>query len=355
MKITLEEFFARRDPSEGPRLGWALWTVLIVIAFSQVACASRGRLIKSGAGKVARDSESAASNSVPTSEATVISPEVDDTSNPSIRDGIAVLLGPGWFRTWAGAGVLFELQEQQIPIDEIYALEMSAWVAATFSDSPQANSVQWRLQRINADCLSRQRSTLSSLLTPSKGTLDSKCLAQELENYFGSKRQESLSPSLWIGANTGVPAVLVEKSAVFEWRREGLLSEGVSSGLNYSGWVNLSGQPAGVLVQPPALSLEPMERPKKPLLIIDFAAQNELMGGCSGGKDRREGTVQELYLKDLCLFSKNLSKMKGSHLVVFAGSHSPHPFDAKLRNEMIYLGRLAVRKWLEALPGFRAR
>jgi hypothetical protein len=255
-------------------------------------------------------------------------------------------MGPGWFRTWAAAGVLLELQEQKIAVEELFAIELSAWIAATYISDPQPNAFHWSLQKIKPACLEPNRNPLANLIDSKMNQLDSRCVLEELHRLTTDRRLESLNIALWLGSHTGTPKSLVERPGAFEWRSEGALGEVMAASLGYEGLLEIPGQPLGVLAKnQPEQDLQPPNPKSKALLVLDFASFDERTAECRPRK--QEATpLEQRYTRDLCRFSKKLSSLKGAILRPLSSGSSPSPFDSKIRNEMIYSGRLAVRNWL---------
>lgn len=61
---------------------------------------------------------------------------------------VAVILGPGGYKSFAHVGVLKELRKQNIPIQKIVGLEWGALVAGLYSQRGQVNEVEWKLYKL---------------------------------------------------------------------------------------------------------------------------------------------------------------------------------------------------------------
>jgi NTE family protein len=61
---------------------------------------------------------------------------------------VAVILGPGGYKTFAHAGVLKELKRKSIPINKIVGIEWGALVAGLFAQRGQINEAEWKLYKL---------------------------------------------------------------------------------------------------------------------------------------------------------------------------------------------------------------
>lgn len=61
---------------------------------------------------------------------------------------MAVILGPGGFKTFAHAGVIKELRKNNIPIDSIAGIEWGALVAGLYAQRGQIHEAEWKLYKL---------------------------------------------------------------------------------------------------------------------------------------------------------------------------------------------------------------
>lgn len=61
---------------------------------------------------------------------------------------LAIILGPGGYKSFAHAGVLKELRRKNIPIHKIVGIEWGALVAALYAQRGQINEAEWKLYKL---------------------------------------------------------------------------------------------------------------------------------------------------------------------------------------------------------------
>lgn len=61
---------------------------------------------------------------------------------------VALILGPGGYKTFAHAGVIKELNKHNVPIHKIVGLEWGALVAGLYAQRGQINETEWKLYKL---------------------------------------------------------------------------------------------------------------------------------------------------------------------------------------------------------------
>ena len=61
---------------------------------------------------------------------------------------VAVILGPGGYKTFAHVGALKELRKNNIPVHKIVGIEWGSLVAALYAQRGQINEVEWKLYKL---------------------------------------------------------------------------------------------------------------------------------------------------------------------------------------------------------------
>ena len=115
---------------------------------------------------------------MPTTPQEVYGPE------PILLRPAVLVLGPGWARGFAHAGVLQALDEARIPIAGIIATEMGSIMAVLYGTSHSLNDFQWALLRLKPELFSREGKLLSGLF---KGPSDGHDLEDALDQILGTK------------------------------------------------------------------------------------------------------------------------------------------------------------------------
>jgi len=103
-----------------------------------------------------------------------------------------LVLGPGWARGFAHAGVLQALEEAKIPIAGIVATEIGSLIAVLYGTSHTVNDFEWAMLKFKPELFSREGKLLSRLFS---GPSDGHDLADALEQTLGAKElRESRFP-----------------------------------------------------------------------------------------------------------------------------------------------------------------
>jgi NTE family protein len=123
-------------------------------------------------------------------------PEKPKPTPPRQSDAVQLVLGPGWARTLAGAGVFKALSQQNIKLRAIFATEMSALVSALYLSAESENDFDWKLLRLAEVVFSNEKFSLKSLL--GLGNREKK-LEQFLDETFKDKTLSDLKTPLIIG------------------------------------------------------------------------------------------------------------------------------------------------------------
>ncbi len=334
------------------------WAFLPLLFLGTLSCASRGRSVRYQEVTAPEISNQQAHKPIQPEVSEEGSADVNLQAEPLTQAqmqavGVQVLLGPGWFRTWAGAGALLEFRERGIPVRSIYAWEMSGVIAAVYAENSKPSAVSWRLQRLKAECFKFEKPVWGGLLGKKETTISDECVQSELSQFFRGSKIEDFEPPVFLGTNTGDRTVTVELFGGHEWIHTGETSEVLQNGLNYPGVLELEGRPCGPLCwKPGANSLVNITQPEAPLIILDYGRSNRNDLPCKDGSKTKQPnpSAREAYEASLCLFSKSLSDAQPPMAYIIQPvSDSRDPFDPQIRNEMLYAGKLAIKNWLESL------
>lgn len=72
----------------------------------------------------------------------------DTGGQAKIENKVAIILGPGGYKTFAHAGVIKELRKHNVPIHKIVGLEWGALVAGLYAQRGQINETEWKLYKL---------------------------------------------------------------------------------------------------------------------------------------------------------------------------------------------------------------
>lgn len=106
----------------------------------------------------------------------------------SSKKKVAVIVGAGGARTISALGILKELQDRQIPVDEIVGLGWGAWIAGLYAQNKSVDEVRWSFHK-----LSNRGILDSSFLKKKPQRLSIKDLNTEIIENFNSPSQISFS------------------------------------------------------------------------------------------------------------------------------------------------------------------
>jgi len=134
---------------------------------------------------------------------------------------VAVILGPGGYKTFAHAGVIKELRKQNIPIHKIVGFEWGALVAALYAQRGQINEAEWKLYKLEKLDL-ESRSFFSSKKDPQS----LKTLQSYLEQNLDKKDVRDLAVPF------SCPSLSLNQGTV-AWFDQGNLNKAVESCLPY--------------------------------------------------------------------------------------------------------------------------
>jgi len=148
----------------------------------------------------------------------IVPPSNSKSSNVETETSkkVALILGPGSFKTYAHLGVIKELKKANVPIDAVVGVEWGALVGALFASHGQVHEAEWKLYKLErVDLLStgffsrkRELKTMKIMEPFLNENLGDHDVAQSTIPFFCP----SLSLSRGVGAlqKTGVASRVVE-------------------------------------------------------------------------------------------------------------------------------------------------
>jgi predicted acylesterase/phospholipase RssA len=270
------------------------------------------------------------------------------------RTGLILILGPGWVRSWAAAGVLMEVAETQQPIQKIYASEMSALISVIFAADPRPSAFSWSLQRLRDECLEPNFSPLRRLLE--KAPLDASCLREFLSKELRVRSFEDLKIPVEISEPQEGPRNFVSVGPALVWSSHGSIVDAVMRGLTFPGLIQAEGEEEPGKLSCSALCAEgadvfPVRRIRASensrLVVLDLDPSPPT-------KTPKQEGVARAVLADYdgrlrALSSAAREEMQDADAVLHINSPKAGSFDPKQKNEFLFLGkeafRLQIEKW----------
>jgi len=117
--------------------------------------------------------------------------------DPVKTKAIVLVLGPGFARAFAHAGVLKAFDDAKIPVSAIYASETAALVAAMYGLSETVNAFEWRMMKIKDNALVPKKSLVGKIFHRKR---NKKWLDGALEEAIGEGEFKDSRTRLRIGA-----------------------------------------------------------------------------------------------------------------------------------------------------------
>lgn len=146
----------------------------------------------------------------------------ESTALPVPKDDearVAVILGPGGYKSFAHVGVVKELRKAGIPIHKVIGIEWGALVGALFSQRGQTNEAEWKLYKLEK--LDLNKTSFFS----SKGKSTS---VADLRGYLKENLKDNSRPSV----NFECPSLRVGPGILY-WPKISDLATAVESCLSY--------------------------------------------------------------------------------------------------------------------------
>lgn len=185
---------------------------------------------------------------------------------------VALVLGPGGYRSLAMAQVIKVLGQKKIPIEKVVALEWSALSAAFFAADGKPHESEWRIYKLDNKQLQKK-----SFLNLKNNNLSTRDLREYLKENLGGRDISSFKikftcPQLYL------------KSGVVVWPEKGLAADIVENCLAYpSEW-----QPARGVVAAALSTAEAIDRLKREgynvIILVNILPDGELLPGFSGNE-----------------------------------------------------------------------
>jgi NTE family protein len=142
-------------------------------------------------------------------------PATQEPVTPRQEKKVALILGPGGYKTFAHTGVIKELRKQNIPIHKVVGLEMGALVAALYAQRGQINEAEWKLYKLEKTDLdqtgffSRKSETRQIKVLDSyfKENLDAKDVSRTEVPFFCPSLNLNQGALMWQDSGSLVSAV----------------------------------------------------------------------------------------------------------------------------------------------------
>ncbi|MCB0349622.1 MAG: hypothetical protein KDD38_00465 [Bdellovibrionales bacterium] len=143
------------------------------------------------------------------------------SSPPQAEQKVAVILGPGGYKSFAHAGVLKELNRKNIPIHKIVGIEWGALVAGLYAQRGQINEAEWKLYK-----LERLDLNSTGFFVRKKESQSIKVLTEFLRTNLDLKDISKSSIPFFC------PSLALTQGTLI-WQERGLMSKAVENCLSY--------------------------------------------------------------------------------------------------------------------------
>lgn len=249
---------------------------------------------------------------------------------------IVLVLGPGWARGFAHAGVLRALHEAKIPIGAIVGTEVGALMGALYSLGNSINGFEWSLLKFKDGAFSHRPALIGDLMGgPYHGGEIEDALAETLRDKDIAGARIPLR--VGIQYRDSQRMILAEKGSAARAVRAALVLPGA---MEPGVWDSREAQ--STVPRRPVLVSEARALRIGPVVAIDLLET----GWTEAAEDPLQNRISDL-LKQARQNAAN--ELKDADLVIRPELGDIGPFDFKKRTESSFRGKSAVRAQISAI------